>query len=73
MNQEFGISKCKLLYICIAELLCCTPETNKNTVNQLYLNKFFKIFLKRKKSKSLIKEKKKKNVNVHHKMDIYLK
>ena len=28
MDWEFGISKCKLLFICITESLCCTPETN---------------------------------------------
>ena len=28
MDWEFGISRCKLLYICITESLCCTPETN---------------------------------------------
>ena len=27
MDWEFWISKCKLLYICIIESLCCTPET----------------------------------------------
>ena len=28
MDGEFGISRCKLLYTCITESLCCTPETN---------------------------------------------
>ena len=28
MEWEFGISRCKLLYICIMESLCCIPETN---------------------------------------------
>ena len=27
MDWEFGISKCKLLYTCIIESLCRTPET----------------------------------------------
>ena len=26
-------------YTCITESLCCTPETNYNTVNKLYFNK----------------------------------
>ena len=30
MDWEFGVSQCKLLYICITELLCCTPEINTN-------------------------------------------
>ena len=28
MDWEFGISRCKLLHICITESLHCTPETN---------------------------------------------
>ena len=28
MDWESGISRCKLLYICITESLCCIPETN---------------------------------------------
>ena len=28
MDWEFGINKCKLLYICITETVCCTPEAN---------------------------------------------
>ena len=30
MDWEFGISQCRLLYICIAQSLCCTPEMNTN-------------------------------------------
>ena len=30
MDWEFGVSQCKLLYICITESLCCTPEINTN-------------------------------------------
>ena len=28
MDWEFGTSSCKLLYVCITEPLCSTPETN---------------------------------------------
>ena len=28
--------------ICVTELLCCTPKTTHNIVNQLYSNKIFK-------------------------------
>ena len=32
-------------HICITESLCCTPETNKNIINQLYFD-FTAFFLK---------------------------
>ena len=37
MDWEFGISRCKLLYICVMESLCCMPETKthcKSTILQ---------------------------------------
>ena len=44
MEWEFGISQCKLLYICITELLCCTSEINTNCKSSLllYFNKINK-------------------------------